>query len=342
MKHRSPTHKFRIEQSYLWCIDSNINHLSSAMYLTKFREEFTFFNEFHFVFSLILRNSTSQLCVWRVEDSDTTSEYSHTKNGISIWFVSARSERTTERSYRMCYLNHTNQTLYKFYYFVLLLRVLILLNYFISMSRNVAVAADAACCCCHYCLLLRLLVPFDDWSTGEETTSTTAATRQFEIVLLSAFLVFRCVCSVLSYHQLGVFGDAMFQHDFRSSDLLSIEERQHNIATCNENERDSVICLADFVRVYVCVSDCVDCFMPNVWTTTKTVHVVFLLCKRHNRLRFLSFDWLYSYMMRAHWSRTEAICARTLKYGYNLTVSVTATKEYAPIVYKKKTTTSTE
>lgn len=59
-------------------------------------------------------------------------------------FVSALSIYETERSYRMCYLNHTNQTLHNFYYYsVLVASVLILLNYLISMNRT-AVAVTIA------------------------------------------------------------------------------------------------------------------------------------------------------------------------------------------------------
>lgn len=191
----------------------------------------------------------------------------------------------------MCYLNHTNQTLHKFYYFVLLLRVLILLNYFVSMSRNVvAAAADAA-----YCSLHRLLVPFADWSrrkdkkkrnnissSGDDGGNKTIRNLLIECV----FGVSMCVlCALLSSawcarrrYVLTWFSKFGFVVDRRTtaqhSRLQWVWMGQFNLSRRR-----------------------VDCLMPYVWTATTTakatIHVVFLLRERQNQVRFL-FSFFHS------------------------------------------------
>lgn len=200
--------------------DVLILYQSLNRYHDKFRR-FMWRNSANILFGIFQLNFTlSSLYFFGItfEELETVTQWVNIRAHKERYFsFSAHSESTTERSYRMCYLNHTNQALHIFYllYFVLVLRVLILLNYFNWVNRKVA-AAGAACCCCHYCSLLRLFVPFDDWSRGtdrkhQETTSTAAATKQFKTVSFECvFGVSMCVLCVLSYHQLGVFGDAMF------------------------------------------------------------------------------------------------------------------------------------
>lgn len=206
---------------------------------------------FLFFYSISLKFSfpIQLLKSWRA--SDTVWEHSH--KTVLQFCLLAHTVNLRQRSYRMCYLNHTNQTLHNFYYFVLLLRFsffrTILFQWIVMllllMWRRLSVAVSL--------LLIRLLIPFDYWRRGTEIKEATSRAEQqqnnSETFLLTAFLMFRCMCSLIICSECSTTLCFNMIFGVRISCRF---KRQHSITAWNEYERDSFICHDVFVRMCLC------------------------------------------------------------------------------------------